>query len=494
MNALRAEGLALHRQSGALIQQGRLEQALASLNAAVALAPELAGAHYDRGVVLAMLERPAEALPSFEAAIAIDPKVAVAHASRGLALSSLLRREDALRSFETAIALDPKIWSAHSGRGMVLGQLERFEEALPSLDRAIALNSADVTAHSNRGISLLRLNRLDEALQSFEAALRLAPAHVEARLYRAIILLLQGRLAEGWRDFELRKVFWKTEPPAFDQGRPWLADAALQGRTIFVYPEQGLGDTLQFSRYAPVLEEAGARVVFQVARPLQPLLRQVLARGEVIAEGERPGQFDYYCSLMSLPLAFGTTLETLPPLKPLAADPERRRRLEAMLGPKRHLRVGLAWSGNPAHENDRQRSVPLEQLLPILSDDIEWVCLQKELRPDDAAALARSGKVAFFGAQISDFADTAALVDLVDLVISVDTSVAHLAGAMGKPVWVLLNFVPDWRWLLDRTDSPWYPSARLFRQPALRDWESVIEEVGAALAAWSMGLGQRGES
>jgi tetratricopeptide (TPR) repeat protein len=492
MNALSAEGAALHAQGRALIGQGRPDQALASFDAVLALAPGLAAAHYDRGVALAMLERPAEALLSFEAAIAINPRVAVAHASRGLALSSLLRRDEALASFETAIILDRKVWSAHSGRGMVLGQLERFEEALPCLDRAIALNPADVTAHSNRGISLLRLKRLDEALRSFEAALRLAPAHVEARLYRAIILLLQGKLAEGWRDFELRKVFWKTEPPAFDQGRSWLADAPLEGQTIFIYPEQGLGDTIQFSRYAPLLEEAGAHVVLSVARPLQPLLRQVLARGEVIGEGERPVRFDYHCSLMSLPLALKTTLESLPPLKPLAADGERRRRLEAMLGPKRRPRVGLVWSGNPAHENDRQRSVPLEQLLPILTDDIEWICLQKELRPDDAASLAGSGKVAFFGGQISDFADTAALVDLTDLVISVDTSVAHLAGAMGKPIWVLLNFVPDWRWLLDRTDSPWYPSARLFRQPALRDWGSVIEELGAALAAWSKSGGQRG--
>jgi hypothetical protein len=231
-----------------------------------------------------------------------------------------------------------------------------------------------------------------------------------------------------------------------------------------------------------LLREKGGDVVVSVQEPLKSLLQPLSPAAELLTGDARPPHFDYHCSLMSLPLAFGTTLESIPaPRRYLHADEARRTRCEALLSPRTRPRIGLAWSGNPAHANDRSRSIALARLAPMLCEDADWIALQNHVRPDDVDALLAGERVRFVEPAPRDFADTAALLDLMDLVITVDTSIAHLAGAMGKPVWILLPFRPDWRWMLDRRDSPWYPSARLFRQPRIADWESVIEEVGAEL-------------
>jgi len=246
--------------------------------------------------------------------------------------------------------------------------------------------------------------------------------------------------------------------------------------------EQGLGDTLQCARYVPLLIDRGAAVTLCVQAPLARLLGASLPGVRVIADGEPSPDFDIHGLLMSLPLAFGTTLETIPPPLRLQRG-ERPAAFAALPGPKTRPRIGLAWSGNPTHLNDRNRSIAFAALTPLLGEDVEWIAIQNQIRASDADAFAASGRVAFFGDALDDFADTAALVEQMDLVVTVDTSLAHLAGSLGKPVWILLPYAPDWRWLLGRTDSPWYPTARLFRQPAIGDWASVIDEVRAALAA-----------
>jgi hypothetical protein len=266
----------------------------------------------------------------------------------------------------------------------------------------------------------------------------------------------------------------------------WLGVESLKGKTILLQAEAGLGDTIQFCRYVRQVAARGARVLLEVQRPLLKVLANVEGVHKILPKGAKLPKFDYHCPLMSLPGAFNTIQKTIPADIPyLRSDAALATRWQKRLGKKeetRKRRIGLVWSGNPAHANDSNRSVALSDLSPLLLYNAEWVSLQKEVRPGDADWLAGHTEVRHFGEQLRDFADTAALIENVDLVIAVDTSVAHLAGAMGKPLWLLLPFNPDWRWLLKRDDNPWYPTARLFRQPAIGDWGSVIATVSRSLS------------
>ena len=262
----------------------------------------------------------------------------------------------------------------------------------------------------------------------------------------------------------------------------WLGSQSLQDKTILLHAEQGLGDTIQFCRYASLVAKLGAKVILEVQRPLLGLLKNLDGVSQIIARGDALPEFDYQSPLLSLPLAFKTQLHTIPSaLRYLAGDSEKVLAWQARLGEKTKPRVGLVWSGNLEHKNDHNRSLSLSQVLPYLPSSCQYICLQKELRNADQAILAQHPHIQFFGDALEDFTDTAALCDLMDVVISVDTSVAHLAAALGKPTWVLLPFSPDWRWLLDRKDSPWYPSAKLYRQERIGDWNGVLSRVREGL-------------
>jgi hypothetical protein len=297
--------------------------------------------------------------------------------------------------------------------------------------------------------------------------------------------LLLGDFPQGWRDYE-----WRTEADEFVfkkrifEPPRWQPQDDLTGKTILLYGEQGLGDTLMILRYVPHVVGTGAKIILEVPRALISLCAEINGISQLVANGEALPAFDVQCPLMSLPYIFGTTLDTIPANVPYLAPPDdripdwRRR-----LGDADVMRVGIVWSGNPKHKNDHNRSIPLQSLCSLRSFGIELVSLQKELRPDDHSVLQAYPDIRHFGEEIRDFADTAALISLVDLVISVDTSVAHLAGAMGRPLWLLLPYSPDFRWLRDREDSPWYPTARVFRQPSIGDWDSVIERVKAEIGS-----------
>jgi tetratricopeptide (TPR) repeat protein len=475
LQALCAEGLALHHQ-------GRLEEARERYKKVLARDPKHFDALHLLGSVCAQSGQTELGVSLLKRAIRVNPNAALAHCALGVALNELKRCEEALASLDASIALAPGHAVAHYNRGLVLSELKRPEDALAAYDRAVALNPADALTHNNRGLALGDLRRPDDALKSLDEALALNPQNPDAVVNRAYVLLGMGRLQEGFAAYEQRKV---KDPVAhrFDRGRPWTGAEDVQGRRVFLYHEQGLGDSIQFARYAPLLEARGAEVVLSVQDPLLPLIRQLSPTVELLGEDARPGRFDYHCALLSLPLAFGTTLETIPARERyFEAEPERLAKFEALLGPRTRPRIGLAWSGNPSHRNDHNRSIALARLAPLLAHEADWVALQNEVRPADAAALKASG-VRFFGEALVDFADAAALAQLMDLVITVDTSLAHLAGALGKSVFILLPFNPDWRWMLDRSDSPWYPTARLFRQPRRGDWKSVLAEVRATLAS-----------
>jgi hypothetical protein len=290
-----------------------------------------------------------------------------------------------------------------------------------------------------------------------------------------------GRFEQGWHEYEWRK---RIDDPVADRQYPqplWLGAEDIQGKTVFLWWEQGFGDTIQFCRYARLVEARGARVIMSVQQSLRDLLTQISPTIEIIGPDDTPTHFDYHCPLMSLPLALATTLETIPSAQRyIESYEDRRADWAARLPPKTKPRIGVVWSGSSTHKI-YNRSMPLESLLPILSPGADWTCLQKELGEKDVAALKQDGRIAFFGDALKDFSDTAALLDLTDLVITIDTGLAHLAGALGKPVWILLPNNANWRWLLDRQDSPWYPSARLFRQQKIGDWAGLIDQVKGEL-------------
>ena len=470
--------VAHYNRGNALMDLKQPAEALASYDRAIALKPDDAETHYNRGNALMDLKRPEEALASYDKAIALKPDYAVAHSNRGNALRDLKRPAEALASYDKAIALKPDVAVAHYNRGNALMDLKRPEEALASYDKAIALKPDYAAAHSNRGNALMDLKRPAEALASYDRAIALRPGYASGHWNQSLCLLLIGHFEQGWRQYEWRK---KRDEPIGVRSYPqpvWLGEENIAGKTLFIYSEQGLGDTIQFCRYAKLVEARGAKVIMSVQQPLRGLLKQISPTIPILKPNEKPTDFDYHCPLQSLPLALGTTLETIPREQQyLKTDEELRSVWSARLPPKTKRRIGVVWSGSPTYKNDRYRSMELQQFLAIFSPDADWVCLQKEIREKDFAIFWQFGRIAFFGDDLRDFSDTAALLDLMDLVITTDTGVAHLAGAMGKPVWILLPYNPDWRWLLDRNDSPWYPSARLFRQQQIGNWATVTDQV-----------------
>jgi Tfp pilus assembly protein PilF len=459
---------------------GRHDEAVAAFDRALSLDPNHAAALNNRAADLTELERYDEALASCERALAIAPDFTDAHCNRGIVLLKLERAEEALASFHKAIAIDPADTRAHSNRGAALQALERFEEAVASCDRAIALRPNYAGAFHNRALALIELGRHDEALAAFRQVFAVDPGHTAARWHEALLRLLRGEYAAGWDGYEWRFKHKEIGLQPRDFSVPQWRGERVAGRTILLHAEQGFGDTIQFARYAPMVAAQGARVILEVQPALLSLMASLPGTAMVIARGDPLPAFDTHCAMPSLPLAFATTLETVPAQTPyLTAPADRIARWRARL-PTGAPRVGLAWSGNPRHKNDRSRSLPFDMLAPLVAvPGIDFISLQKEPRPADTDALARWRNVFNLGPELRDFADTAAVISLLDLVITVDTAIAHLAGALGKPVWIMLPTKVDWRWLLDREDSPWNPTARLFRQRTAGDWADVITRVRA---------------
>jgi len=394
------------------------------------------------------------------------------------------RDEDAVLLTERSLKIAPDQPSALNTRGNALKNLNRLAEALVCFDRAIALKPDFAEAYSNRGIALQDLIRLDAALADFERAIALNPNFAQACWNKALLKLLLGDYAEGWALYEWGWPCFERRPAKNYRQDLWLGEFAPAGKTLLIHPEQGLGDFVQFVRYAALLEQAGAKLIIEAPAPLRRLVASLAVPCTLLESGEPLPDFDLHCPVMSLPLACKTTLETIPAQTPyLFADEAKRLVWRQRLGEKLKPRVGLAWSGAKGHKNDHNRSIDLKKLADLLALPVEFHSLQTEVRPNDAAFLAESGAVFTHENLLEDFSDTAALLAEMDLIISVDTSVAHLAGALGKPVWILLPYLPDFRWLLDRADSPWYPTAKLFRQPAFNDWAGVVTELVQQLSA-----------
>lgn len=473
--ALCNRGIALHEIK-------RLEEALASLDGALALRPDIPEAHSNRGNVLKDLKRYDEALECYDHALALRPHYPEALSNRGITLNALERYEDALETYDRALALNPDYPEALSHRAGTLHMLKRPDEALATYANAIMLRPDYADAYSNRGATLYDLKRLDEALTDFDHALALRPDLPEVHWNQATARLITGDFERGFAEYEWR---WQREAMIVakrDFPQPLWRGEDVAGKTILLHSEQGFGDSVQFCRYVPAVAARGARVILEVEAPLQRLMTTLSGAAEVISKGSTLPAFDTHCPLLSLPLAFGTRFETVPSVTPyLRAQPQDLATWQARLGDMRQPRVGLVWSGNPSHLRDAERSIALESLLPLLDAEASFISLQKEVRDNDAKILASRPDIVQLDDALIDFADTAALLSQLDLIVTVDTSVAHLAGALARPFWLMLPYIPDWRWLLDRETSPWYPTARLFRQDESRSYDGVIMRVRDAL-------------
>jgi tetratricopeptide (TPR) repeat protein len=462
----------------------RHEEALASFDEALRCKPDYGDAFVNRGVVLESLERTEEALASFDHALRLNPKAPEARANRQALLARLGRRQEALAALDDAVAAEPANPLAWNNRGSVLNYAGELEAALGDFDQAIALQPDFVQAHSNRAITLQALGRLDEALVSLERVIALDPA-ATAPLDKSMVLLLQGRFAEGLPLYEMRP---RPIPPGLDPAKAWQGlSQNVTGKTVLIYSEQGLGDIFMFIRYLVALAALGARVVLAAPARLVPLLRSLPVPVTFIAENTAPETLDCHAAIMSLPLLFGTRVETIPaPVPYLKAEPERVARWRARLG-EHGFRIAIAWQGKTKGLNDARRSFPAAALAPLAAlPGVRLISLQKGEGSEQLGGLPAGMTVEQLGEDLDRegaFLDTAAVMEACDLIITMDTSVVHLAGALGRPTWTALKNVPEWRWQLGRTDTPWYPAMTLYRQSRFGDWDSVFAAMTRDLKA-----------
>jgi len=476
---------ALNNRGNALQAQGRAEEALATYARAIAVKPDYAEAFSNRAVALLGLARHAEALASCEQALAQRPEYAEALNTRGSALQALNRPEEAYECHAKAFAIRPNSVRALS-MGNALQALERYAEALACYDEALAIKPEYVEALNNRGNALQALGRHEEALTNYAKAIALKPNDAEAHWNEGLTRLAMGDYERGWEKYEWRWYNRKLASPQRYREQPaWIGTQDLAAKTILLYPEQGFGDAIQFVRYAAMVKALGAEVLLACHEKLSELFRTVAGVDAVLTPDQALPTFDYHAALMSLPLAFKTNLSTIPAAIPyvkadMAAVDRWRDRFSAYGG---RLKVGLAWSGNPSFPGARLKACPVGSLLSLLTaPGTAFFSLQTGEAAAEVRLLNRDGNcVLDLSPELDRFSHTAAAVSALDLVITIDTAVAHLAGALGKEAWILLPFASDWRWLMGREDSPWYPSMRLFRQSRAGDWETVIERVFRAL-------------
>ena len=505
---------------GALaMQTGRLPQAIDLLGRAVAARPQAASFHCNLGEACRRMERLDEAVAHFRRAIDVDPTLAMAHNNLGLALGEQGEFESAAEAFRTAIRLQPGCAPFHSNLGNVLKELGELDSAVDELRHAIELDPNSAEAHNNLGVALAAKDLPDQAVECYLRAIQLnprygdaftnlgnalftsgdydravaacrrgvsmAPDSPHAHWNLAVALLRTGNFEAGWPEHEWRlKTKLKFPQRPFPQPQ-WLGEP-IEGRTILLHAEQGFGDAIQYVRYVRLVAERGARVILECHPELRRLFDRFPGTEQVISRGEPLPDFECHSPLASLPFACRTRLQTIPADVPyLLPEPERERSWSAKLGPRRRPRVGVVWAGNPTHPNDGVRSIALSRLAPLAAANVEFHSLQKGPAVSQIASAPDALRPIDHHHGLTDYVDTAALISCLDLVIAVDTSVAHLCGALGVNTWVLLPFVADCRWLVARNDSPWYPTMRLFRQTKRGRWDEAINAMAEALVAWA---------
>jgi len=467
-----------------LIGTGLADEALAAAEQAARSTPT-SGALMLVAQALHAAGRSEESVGPLDAILASEPDHLGALESRGTVLLELGRASEALAMFERLMTAHGRQPEALANASAALLRLARPAQALVLADEALRAHPGHRAALHNKTLALLDLLRVDEALQVSLQATHLYPQDADARWNLAVAHLLLGDLVPGWRAYEARwnaTGFARTRAAPILGRRRWTGAESLGGQSILLHAEQGLGDSIQFLRYAPLVAAQADEVLLKIQPALAPIAMGIAPNCRVIGPGESLPATDWECPLLSLPAAFNTSLQTVPSAVPyLFADPALVQKWERWLPQDGRRRVGITWSGNPLHANDANRSLPLASVRLLASEPCTWVVLQPEVRDGDKAEMAAWPGLIDAGPGLRTFADTAALLQVLDLVITVDTSVAHLAGALGRPVWILLPYAPDWRWMLERADTPWYPTATLYRQPAIGAWAPVLDRVQAGL-------------
>ena len=478
--------IAWSNKGNTLCALGCFEEALEHHDKALRLRADNPQAFANKGITLHEMKRYEEAIEQYDAALSMRPGDSKILLSKGFSLHCLKAYNLAIEQYEKALILnpdDPNVWT---DKAAILHELRRYEEAIVHYDKALSLNSNDPKSWTNKGATLYELMLLPEAIAHYDQALSLQPNYSLAAWNKAMPLLLRGDFENGLPLYESR---WQAEKVGeiagkrfFDQ-HTLFGNESLKDKTILLYGEQGLGDFIQFCRYAKLVADLGAKVILEVPGTLVNLLQGLEGVSQIVTRDEKLPQFDLCCPLLSLPAALKTSLSNIPAAHSyLKSNPNKVAEWNLRLGEKKKKRIGIAWSSLSGFSGDAKRSLSLEQFVQALPlEKYEYICLQKEVKDSDKGFLASYQDIRYFGDEIKDFSDTAALVDCVDLVISTCTSIPHLSAALGKETWLLLSQVPDWRWLLDRGDSPWYPTMKLYRQPSLGDWNSVLERVKADL-------------
>ena len=469
-----------------LAEQRRFDEALASARRAIDVAPGTARPHYALGQVWQAADRFPEAEASYRQAAQLDPRHARAHNNAGVCMQMLGRVDEAVSWYRKALEIDPELPQANQNYSAFALDANAQRAAIAGYRRRIAEHPQDVAALVNLAKTCVDLEP-DEALACLDRAITIDPDHAEAHFCRAQLLLQRGDYARGWREYE-----WRWRMPRYSAtlhrfSQPVWDGSPLGGATLLIHGETGLGDMLQFVRYAPLVAERGGRVILECQPALRSLLQHVEGVGSVVTQGEPLPPFSRHVPLIMLPGLFGTTLQNVPWRGPyIRAEAERVAAWRPLVEREgAALKVGLVWGGNPANWADGRRSVPVGALVPLLrASDAAFFSLQVGKASEAAASLPAELRPVDHTARLRDFADTAALMSLLDLVVAIDTSVAHLGGALGVPTWVLLAHATDWRYHLRRSDNPWYPSMRLFRQPSEGDWPGAVDELVARLGEW----------
>ncbi len=493
-SGLNPDNAGFHCNLGAALQEsGELDVAIASYKEAVKLDPNYAMAFGNLGSALQKSGKLNEAIASYKKAIAIKPDYAEAHNNLGISLLEKGKPEEAITCHKKAIELEPDCAEAYNNLGTALMEQGKFDAAIISHKKAIELKPDYAEAYNNLGTVQKGSGKPLDAIAYYEQAIELKPDYPLAHLNMAFALLLTENFKKGWQEYEWRLRI-KGRTPKTSQKPVWDG-SSLNGKSILVYTEQGLGDSIQFIRYLPMVKAQGGRVIVECQQSLCRLLKNSYGIDEIIemtSNVESPIQFDVHVPLLSLPGIFNATMDSIPPNVPyIKSDPVLVSQWRAKLDYDDNFKVGIVWAGNPKHKNDRNRSCSLKDIVHLASiRELTFYSLQKGQASIAANNPPNGMKIINLTNELNDFADTAAAIDNLDLVISVDTSVAHLAGAIGKPVWTLLPFVPDWRWFLKCSNSPWYPSMRLFRQNKLNDWKGVLDQVKKALIS-DFGLQKR---
>lgn len=443
--------------------------------------------HFDAlqllGILYGQINKKDKAIKLLELALQIKPDDAVTLNNYGVILTEVNRTNDSYEVLDKATNIKPDYAEAYSNKGNTLKLLEKYDDAVKAYSKAIQLKPNYAEAYNNRGVIYKELSQMNLALKDLKKAISLKPDYPEANSTMGVTLLLTGNFSKGWEQYEWR---WKdlSDPSVIRSFKQplWDGKKSLKDKSILLYSEQGLGDTIQFSRYILLIKALGAKVILETHKELLNIVGSIDSNITVILIGQTLPHFDFQCPLLSLPLKFGTGLKNIPsPNRYICADKRIVPKWKKKIGSQKKPLVGLAWEGNPLHKNDYNRSILLAELIPHLPKKYEYIGLQKDIRESNLKTLKRSSMIDNLIDKNVSMDDTAAIIENLDIVISVDTSVAHLSASMGKPTWILLPFVPDWRWLLNRNDSPWYKSVKLFRQEKRGNWELVFKDLNKKL-------------